>query len=205
MVAEQLDFALPNFRAASDLKERGADLVLDAVDTHGNARLCEAMDDVGTDIVAKVTTVQNWTSTVREDYKDAPHRRDTLWATGASRHYEGTEHDAVREFRDGTKNLGTCSQRQVEGWAAAMWFTDAARACAEAGITHACVDRFMAEGKPYPADGLLSPVRFERLVEPPRDAQDLSAGGPPAGRRGWATQGDMDSEYHDVPQLSYEP
>ena len=46
VVTEQVDFALPNFRAAAaDLKEQGADLVFDAIDTHGNARLCAAMDD----------------------------------------------------------------------------------------------------------------------------------------------------------------
>ncbi len=36
VVTEQLDFALPNFRAAAaDLREQGADLVFDALDTHG--------------------------------------------------------------------------------------------------------------------------------------------------------------------------
>lgn len=45
VVTEQVDFALPNFRAvAADLREQGVDLVFDAVDSHGNAKLCEAMD-----------------------------------------------------------------------------------------------------------------------------------------------------------------
>lgn len=77
VVTEQVDFALPNFRAAAaDLKEQGADLVFDAIDTHGNAQLCKAMDEVGAKVTAKVTNVQNWTSTVADDYKDSPRCRN---------------------------------------------------------------------------------------------------------------------------------
>ncbi|WP_221361422.1 ABC transporter substrate-binding protein [Streptomyces beigongshangae] len=206
VVTEQVDFALPNFRAvAADLKERGADLVFDAIDTHGNARLCEAMDDVGAEVLAKVTNVQNWTSTVREDYEDAPRCRNTLWATGASRNHQDTGHAAVREFRDGTRHLRTRSQWQLEGWAAAMWFTDAARSCAGAGVTRACVDRFMAGGKPYTADGLLLPVRFEHLPEPPRTRRTCLSVARWQDARGWVGQGDMDRECQEVPQLPYEP
>jgi ABC-type branched-subunit amino acid transport system substrate-binding protein len=91
VVTEQVDFALPNFRAvAADLKEQGADLVFDAIDTHGNAQLCKAMDQADVEVTAKVTNVQNWTSTVPEDYEDAPRCRNALWATGSSRNYEDT-------------------------------------------------------------------------------------------------------------------
>lgn len=147
VVTEQVDFALPNFRAvAADLKEQGADLVFDALDTHGNAQLCEAMDAVGASVIAKVTNVQNWTSAVASDYKDSPRCRNALWATGASRNYSDTGDAAVREFRDATKGLKTHSQWQLEGWAAAMWFSDAAESCASTGVTRACVDRFMNRG-----------------------------------------------------------
>jgi ABC-type branched-subunit amino acid transport system substrate-binding protein len=208
VVTEQVDFALPNFRAAAaDLKERGADLVFDAIDGYGNAKLCEAMDDVGAEVLAKVTNVQNWTSTVREDYKDAPRCRNALWATGSSRNYDDTAagHEAVREFREGTKSLKTRSQWQLEGWAAAMWFTDAARSCAGTGVTRACVDRFMATGKPYTAKGLLLPVRFERLPGPPRTRRTCLSVARWEDARGWVSQGDMDDECFDVPQLSYRP
>jgi ABC-type branched-subunit amino acid transport system substrate-binding protein len=206
VITEQVDFALPNFRAAAaDIEERGADLVFDAIDSYGNARLCKALDDVGAEVLAKVTNVQNWTSTVREDYKDAPRCRNALWATGASRNYEDTDHAAVREFRDGTKALKTRSQWQVEGWAAAMWFTDAARSCAQEGVTRACVDRFMAAGKPFTADGLLLPVRFEQLPEPPRTRRTCLSVARWKDARGWVSQGDMNRECYDVPQLPYKP
>ncbi|MET7734053.1 ABC transporter substrate-binding protein [Streptomyces sp. NPDC005402] len=207
VVTEQVDFALPNFRAvAADLKEQGADLVFDAVDSHGNARLCEAMDAAGVEVTAKVTNVQNWTSTVQDDYRDAPRCRNALWATGASRDYEDTGNRAVREFRDATKGLRTHSQWQLEGWAAAMWFTDAAKSCAEAeaGITRACVDAFMNRSQDYTADGLLVPVRFERLAEPPTSRRTCLSVARWQDGRGWVSQGDMNRTCFDVPQLPYQ-
>lgn len=89
VTTEQVDFALPNFPAvAAGLRDRGADLVFDALDTHGNARLCEAMDAAGVRPTAKVTNVQNWSDVVAKDYKDSPGCRNALWATGASRNYD---------------------------------------------------------------------------------------------------------------------
>ncbi|MEU0414294.1 ABC transporter substrate-binding protein [Streptomyces griseorubiginosus] len=205
VVTEQVDFALPNFRAvAADLKEQGVDLVLDAVDSHGNAQLCEAMDQAGVEVTAKVTNVQNWTSTVPDDYKDAPRCRNALWATGSSRNYEDTGNAAVRAFRDATKGLGTHSQWQLEGWAAAMWFTDAAKSCAAQGVTRACVDAWMNRSQGYTADGLLVPVRFERLPEPPKSRKTCLSVARWQDGRGWVSQGDMNSTCFDVPQLPYQ-
>ncbi|WP_329548479.1 ABC transporter substrate-binding protein [Streptomyces sp. NBC_01356] len=206
VVAEQVDFALPNFRAvAADLKEQGADLVFDALDTHGNAQLCEAMDAVGASVIAKVTNVQNWTSAVASDYKDSPRCRNALWATGASRNYSDTGDAAVREFRDATKGLKTNSQWQLEGWAAAMWFSDAAESCASTGVTRACVDRFMNRGEPYSADGLLIPVVYDRLSEPPATRRTCVSVARWEDDRGWVSQGDMNSNCFEVPQLGYRP
>ncbi|WP_369032916.1 ABC transporter substrate-binding protein [Streptomyces adonidis] len=206
VVTEEVDFALPNFRAAAaDLKEQGADLVFDALDTHGNAQLCEAMDEVDAKVTAKVTNVQNWASTVPEDYKDSPRCRNALWATGSSRNYEDTEQAAVREFRDATKGLKTRSQWQLEGWAAAKWFTDAAKSCAGTGVTRACVDDFMNRSEGYTAGGLLIPVRFERLAEPPRTRRTCLSVARWQDDKGWVSQGDMNSDCFDVPQLPYSP
>ena len=206
VVTEQVDFALPDFRAAAaDLKAQGADLVFDAVDTHGNARLCEAMDDVGAHVIAKVTNVQNWTSTVPEDYKDAPRCRNALWATGSSRNYEDAGDAAAREFRDATKALPTRSQWQLEGWAAARWFTDAAKSCPPSGVTRDCVDAFMNRGTPYTAGGLLLPVTYDRLAEPPGTRRTCLSVARWRDGRGWVTQGDMNTNCFDVPQIAYRP
>jgi ABC-type branched-subunit amino acid transport system substrate-binding protein len=206
VVTEQVDFALPNFRAvAADLKQQGADLVFDALDTHGNAQLCKAMDEVGAKVTAKVTNVQNWTSTVAEDYKDSPRCRNALWATGSSRNYEDTDQEAVREFRDATEGLKTHSQWQLEGWAAARWFTDAAKSCAAMGITRACVDAYMNRSEDFTASGLLLPVVFERLAEPPKTRRTCLSVARWKDGSGWVSQGDMNSTCFDVPQLPYQP
>ncbi|MFF0201757.1 ABC transporter substrate-binding protein [Streptomyces sp. NPDC005017] len=206
VVTEQVDFALPNFRAvAADLKEQGADLVFDAIDGHGNARLCAAMDDVGARVTAKVTNVQNWTSAVAEDYEDAPRCRNALWATGSSRNFEDTSLAPVREFREATKGLPTHSQWQLEGWAAARWFTEAATACAEEGVTRACVDGFMNRSEGYTAGGLLLPVTFARLAEPPATRRTCLSVARWKDGSGWVTQADMNDTCFVVPQLPYEP
>ncbi|MFI7321465.1 ABC transporter substrate-binding protein [Streptomyces venezuelae] len=208
VVTEQVDFALPNFRAAAaDLKEQGADLVFDAMDTHGNARLCEAMDDVGAKVTAKVTNVQNWTSSVGDDYKDAPRCRNALWATGSSRNYDDTGHPAVREFRAALRGKAL-SQWHLEGWAAAMWFTDAAKSCLSGGggdVTRACVDDFMNRNKPYSARGLLIPVTYEHRADPPTTRRTCLSVARWRDGEGWVTQGDMNEQCFDVPQLAYQP
>ncbi len=178
-----------------------------AIDGHGNARLCAALDAAGARMTAKVTNVQNWTSSVAEDYADAPRCRNALWVTGSSRNYEDTGRPAVAEFREATRGLGTHSQWQLEGWAAAKWFTDAARSCArtEQGVTRTCVDRFMNREEPYTADGLLLPVRFERLAAPPATRRTCLSVARWQDGRGWVSQGDMDRNCFVVPQLPYRP
>ncbi|WP_274556596.1 ABC transporter substrate-binding protein [Streptomyces spiramyceticus] len=205
VVTEQVDFALPNFRAvAADLKDRGVDLVFDAMDTHGNAQLCEAMDAVGAEVTAKVTNVQNWSATVPEDFKDAPRCRNALWVTGSSRNYEDESHPAVREFREAMKGR-PLSQWQLEGWAAAMWFTDAARSCA-ANLTRACVEAYINREQPYTARGLLLPVTYEKRAEPPKTSRTCLSVARWRDGDGWVTQGgDMTRNCFTVPQLPYRP
>ncbi|KES03039.1 amino acid ABC transporter substrate-binding protein [Streptomyces toyocaensis] len=206
VVTEEVDFALPNFRAvAADLKEQGADLVFDAIDGHGNARLCQAMDDVGARVTAKVTNVQNWTSTVARDYKDAPRCRNALWATGSSRNFEDTGHEAVRAFRDATAGLRSHSQWQLEGWAAARWFTEAATSCADTGVTRACVDAHVSRADGYTAGGLLLPVSFTPSPEPPKTGTTCLSVARWRDGEGWVSQGDMNRTCFRVPQLAYEP
>ncbi|MEU0667773.1 ABC transporter substrate-binding protein [Streptomyces lavendulocolor] len=206
VVTEQVDFALPNYRAvAADLREQDVDVVFDALDAHGNARLCAAMDAVGVTVTAKVTNVQNWNQDVPRDYKDAPRCRNALWATGSSRNHDDATHPAVREFRDAMKGR-PLSQWALEGWASAMWFTDAARSCTKEGLTRACLERFVNRPEPYTARGLLLPVRFERLPEPPKTRHTCLSVARWQDGKGWVTRGgDMDDNCATVPQLPYRP
>ncbi|WP_370416677.1 ABC transporter substrate-binding protein [Streptomyces fradiae] len=210
VVDEQVDFVLPNFRAvAADLRAQKVDVVFDAMDTHGNARLCEAMQASGVRAAAKVTNVQNWASTVPHDYAGSPGCRSVLYATGSSRNYDDQNSPAVREFRDAMRRQGqrTLSQWQLEGWAAAMWFSDAAKSClGEAGgPTRACVERYLNRAEPYTARGLLLPVRFEHLAEPPKFRDTCLSVARWRDGRGWVEQGDMNTNCATVPQLGYRP
>jgi ABC-type branched-subunit amino acid transport system substrate-binding protein len=213
-ISEEVDFALPNFRAvAADLRARHVDILFDAMDTHGNGQLCRAMQSAGVTVTAKVTNVQNWASTVPADYKDAAGCRNALWATSASRNYDDTSDAAVRAFRTAmaARKPGYLAQWQLEGWAAAMWLSDAIRACATPGTnpSRACVERFVT-GKPYDAGGLLIPVGFTPTARPPATARTClsvaqwsdRAGGDSHG--GWVTRGgDMRDNCFEVPQLPY--
>jgi hypothetical protein len=219
-VREEVDFALPNFRAvAADLRARHVDVLFDAMDTHGNGSLCRAMQEAGVTVAAKVTNVQNWADTVREDYRGAEGCRRALWATSGSRNHDEATHPSVRTFREGVagrlrahgEDGGRLSQWQLEGWAGAMWFADALASCTAAGAvpTRACVERFVGHGAPYDARGLLIPVRFTALAEPPVTRRaclsvarwsDTADGGAGA----WITNGgDMERNCFDVPQLPY--
>ncbi|MFD4373089.1 ABC transporter substrate-binding protein [Streptomyces sp. NPDC058486] len=209
VVTERVDFVLPDFRAvAADLRERRVDLVFDALDAHGNTRLCEAMEALGVRVTAKVTNVQNWTSSVARAYAEAPACRDSLWVTGSSRNFEDTGHPAVRAFRTamGDREL---SQWQLEGWAAAMWFTDAARSCLarpdKGGLTRTCVEAYLDRPEPYTARGLLLPVRFERLESPPATRETCLSVARWQDGRGWVSQGEMTRNCATVPQLGYRP
>lgn len=207
VVPEQVDFALPNFRAvAADLKARGTDLVFDALDTHGNARLCEAMDAAGVRVTAKVTNVQNWDDRVASDYADAPACRNSLWVTGSSRNHAEAGHPAVAEFRAALEGRGRAlSQWQLEGWAAAMWFTDAARSCLP-DLTRPCVERFLQRAEPYTARGLLLPVSFVPSATAPTAQRACLSVARWQDAKGWVTQGgDMTRTCFDVPLLPYRP
>ncbi|MDJ1136760.1 ABC transporter substrate-binding protein [Streptomyces iconiensis] len=218
VVSEQVDFALPNFRAvAADLRSQKVDLVFDAMDTHGNAQLCESIDEAEVKLTAKVTNVQNWSSAVPDEYKNAPRCRNALWATGSSRNYEDSSHPQVRAFRDemgrqakkdGKKKGGdepALSQWQLEGWAAAMWFSDAAKSCGDR-LTRPCVERFMESGKPYTARGLLLPAEFGHRAEPPGERRTCLSVARWRDGKGWRDQGgDMTDNCFTVPQLGYQP
>jgi ABC-type branched-subunit amino acid transport system substrate-binding protein len=210
---KQLDFALPNFDAAVvDMRSKGVDIVFDAVDTRGNAGLCKAMDGNGLRVTAKVTNVQNWNARVGEDFKASPTCRDSIYATGNSRGYTDTAHPAVAEFRAAMKKYfpereGKLSQWELEGWASAMWLTDAIASCG-VDVTRACVEGFVTRPQGYDAHGLLIPVDFRvetaaQVAAPSRKCFDV-ARWQDAAPGGWVAQvPDMAANCFDVPSLPY--
>ncbi|WP_405010572.1 ABC transporter substrate-binding protein [Kitasatospora sp. NBC_01539] len=216
VLSRTVDLALPGFQAvAAAMKADGTDLLFDAMDTRGNAALCQALDAAGVRLRAKVTNVQNWSDTARTDYRDSPGCRAALWATSSSRNYADTGHPAVRAFRTAMARYypqreDLLSAWELEGWAAAGWLTDAMRSCG-ADLTRRCVTAFLGSGTPYDAHGLLLPAAFAPQPRPSGPAracldaarwEDAANGG----RGGWVTQvPDMTTTCFDVPQLPYRP
>lgn len=206
-----VDFALPNFAAvAAQLKAHGTQLLLDAMDTRGNVALCQAMASAGVTVTAKVTNVQNWNARAGSDYQAVPGCLDALWVTSASRSYTDVRYPAVAAFRAAMKRYypdrePKASQWELEGWAAAQWFADAAGSCG-AQVDRACVDRYMQRPEHYDAHGLLVPTGFTpgpAPVGPQRACLDVArwVGGP---NGGWVTQvPDMDANCFQVPALPY--
>jgi ABC-type branched-subunit amino acid transport system substrate-binding protein len=215
VVDEQLDFALPNFAAAaSDMKSHGVQIVFDAIDTDGNARLCSAIDQSGMDLLAKVTTTQSWDQTVRATYAAAPHCRNALYVTGGDRNYEDTRYPAVAAFRAAIAEYfpdrqDKLSAWELEGWASAQWLTDAIASCGGT-VTRECVERFMNQPQSYDAHGLLIPASFT-VMQPPattRACLNVARWQDSAykGAGGWVTQvPDMNTNCFSVPEISYAP
>jgi hypothetical protein len=104
------------------------------------------------------------------------------------------------------------SQWELEGWAAAQWFTDAARSCGSQ-VDRACVNSYMERPQLYDADGLLIPTDF--VAKPPptglqRECLDVARWEDSAVVQGvkgaWVTQvPDMDTNCFEVPALPYQP
>ncbi|MFB7613321.1 ABC transporter substrate-binding protein [Kitasatospora sp. NPDC056181] len=216
VLTQTVDFALPNFQAvAAAVRADGSQLLFDAMDTRGNAALCQALDEAGVEVEAKVTNVQNWSETVRTDYQSSPGCRNVLWATSSSLNYEDVDHPAVADFRAAMARYypdraPLLSAWELEGWAGAQWLTDAMDSCG-AELTRACVGGFMNRAEPYDAHGLILPASF--VPQPPPSGltraclnaarwQDAAEGG----RGGWVTQvASMTTNCFDVPQLPYRP
>ncbi|WP_194899950.1 ABC transporter substrate-binding protein [Catenulispora pinisilvae] len=216
VLSQTVDLALPDFQAvAASMKADGTQLVFDAMDTRGNAELCDAMDTAGVKVLAKVTNVENWGESVRDDYRSSPSCRNVLWATSSSRNYEDIQYPAVQQFRAAMARyfpdqVPQLSAWDLEGWAAAQWLTDAISSCG-ADVTRVCVERFMNRPQPYDAHNLILPASFTPTPPPTGDTraclnaarwQDSAQGG----KGGWVTQvPDMDTNCFEVPQLPYTP
>lgn len=216
VVPEQVDFSLPNFdSAALDMKSKGVDIVFDALDSSGNVNLCRAMDNESLHVKAKVTTVQNWNSSIRSDYAASPVCRNTLYSTANDRNYEDTGYRNVAAFRAAIRRYlpsrdGKSSMWELEGWAAAQWLTDAMKSCG-AQLTRRCVGAYMNRRQNYDGHGLLTPRNFVISTHPAGRSrnclnvarwQDAADGG----TGGWVTQvPDMNTNCFDVPNVPYRP
>jgi ABC-type branched-subunit amino acid transport system substrate-binding protein len=217
VVQEQVDLAVPNFDAAAvDMKAHHVDTIFDALDTTGNVSLCKSMEAAGLTVKAKVTTVQNWTDSVRADFAGTPTCRNSIYATAQDRNYMDTQFPAVARFRADMQaaypdRANQLSMWEEEGWEAGDWFTAAASSCG-AKLTRKCVEAFINRPQPFTAEGLTTGSSFV-VGSPTRPTgpdcmsvaqwQDAAYGG----KGGWVTRTPNGAFvcYSDLPRISYRP
>ena len=166
VVEYRVSLALANFdQVVVDMRDKKIEGVWDAMDAAGNANLCQAMNSNNFVPKVKASTISTWTESVGRQFD--PPCRDAIYVIGKSRPYTETGHPEVAKFRTAMRRYfpqreSKLHQWSLEGWAAAMWLTDAIASCG-AAVTRVCVEKFMNRGKahPYTARGLLAPRFFE--------------------------------------------
>ena len=197
---ERINFALPDYDSAVlDMASHHVDIVFDTLDRGGNENLCRSMDQNHLYVKAKVTTTQGWVDSIRQDFSDAPHCRNTIFAAGTSRNFEDTQYPEVAAFRAAAArfhedNPELMSEWEYEGWLSAQWLTDAIASCG-ANLTRRCVEAYMNRPVDYDAHGGFSSANrnFIRRTRAPSMIFDCvniarwedSADG---GLGGWITQ-----------------
>ena len=212
---EQVNLGLANFDSiAVDIGAAKVDTVFDALDQAGNTKLCQALDAHHVKLTAKVTTTQGWTQTIASDYKSSPTCRNSIYATGNSQNFDDRSKPGVAAFQDAVNALypsrtGQSNEWELEGYASAQWFTDAAKSCG-AQLTRKCLENYLRTTKNYTGHGLLTARDFT-VFKPAAEQkaclnvarwQDSANGG----KGGWVSQvSNMNTNCFTVPQLAYSP
>jgi branched-chain amino acid transport system substrate-binding protein len=213
VAAEQINLGLPNWDAAVlDMRNRGVQVVFDAMEEGGNGKLCQAIETQHLGIQAKVTTSQGWSQSAGTLYRETPTCRNALYAWGYAANFDDTSIPTVAEFREAAAKFagdraGKLNMWMLEGWASAKWLTDAMASCGP-NLTRGCVEVFM-KGPAYNGGGLLIPRDFKPSAQPPASDtvcfniarwKDAANGG----KGGWESQvRDMNTNCFEVPYLPY--
>jgi branched-chain amino acid transport system substrate-binding protein len=154
-----VNVALPQWDSTVlDMKSKGIKFVFDSIDIGGNQNLCKSIDSNKLVLQAKVSTVSTWSQSVGTTF-DYPCRTyiyssDIPGTLG----YDQTSNPEIAAFRAAMKRYFPSRENRmfewnVDGWASAMWFTDAAKSCG-ADLTRACLMSYLNRPKPYSAHGI---------------------------------------------------
>lgn len=159
--------ALPQYDSAViDMKSKGINAVWDSIDISGNQNLCKSIDSNGLVLKAKVSTIAIWSQSVGEQFSSPC--RSYIYSVedpGAAT-YDQTSNPEIAKFRAAMKRYFPTREDQlyqwtVDGWASAMWFTDAAASCG-AALTRGCLENYLNKPKGYTARGLWWPRNNEK-------------------------------------------
>lgn len=165
--AYAMNVALPQYDSAVvDMKAKGITAVWDAIDISGNQNLCKSIDSNGLKLTAKVSTIAVWSQAVGSTFS-APCRTYifSVEDPGAAT-YDQTDNPEIAKFRAAMKRYfpnreSKMYQWNVDGWASAMWFADAAASCG-AALTRVCLEKYLNKPGGYTAHGLWWPRNNEK-------------------------------------------
>jgi branched-chain amino acid transport system substrate-binding protein len=159
----QVNLGLANYGSAvAQMKADGVDLVADAIDLNGSQHLCQAIEQNSSflhQMKAKLSTVANWTQSLGHDLAQTPGCLAKSWADSTSANFADTSNPQVKKFQAAMhkyfpNDIPHNHQFALEGYAGAMWFTDAVRSCG-AKVTRTCVEKYMNRPKPWSGRGLM--------------------------------------------------
>ena len=150
-----------NMRAAH------VDVIFDAIDTAGNAKLCSAMDRQGYTVTVKASTVEVYGQAVGQWSQPC---RDSVYASDGSASYSNTTNPVVAQFRryfsDYQPN-GELHQWALDGYGLGLVLGDAVRSMG-ANVTRAGLVKWLdawtqpqAGGSGYTYDGLSVPLSWQ--------------------------------------------
>lgn len=154
-IPEEVALAGDPSQQVNDLKSKGAQAIFDALDLTGNQKVCRAMQNYSFN-VPKISTISTWTQEAGQVLSSYP-CINNYYAWGNSTNYADTSDPQAQLFQKAYSSFAhgaPLSQWSLEGWAAGMWFNDAAKSCG-AQLTRACVEKFVDSPKGYTAGGLL--------------------------------------------------
>jgi branched-chain amino acid transport system substrate-binding protein len=203
----QVNLGLPNFQSVvAQMKSDGVDIVADAIDLNGSQKLCQAIEQNSAflkQMKVKLSTVANWTTSLGSDLKSTPGCLGKSWADSQSANFADNSNPQVAAYNAAMRryfpgDLPHNHQFALEGWAAAMWFTDAVRSCG-AKLTRTCVENYMNRPQPYSARGLMeTPLTSFKLynssyaVAPHRQCVSMAQWS--LSRHTWVTRASLDRD-----------
>lgn len=138
------------------------DIIVDAIDIGGLAKLCQSMDRFGFTVKANITTSQGMGQLVGQTFSSPC--RDSLYAGDSSVPYSDTSNPGVQAMRAAMKKYEpnvTLHQWVLDGWIAAKEFADGVKALGP-DVTRAGLERWLnGLNESYTAGGLTGPVGYE--------------------------------------------
>jgi len=203
--------ALPQWDSdVLSMKAKGIQFVFDSIDIGGNQNFCKSIDSNHLVLKAKVSTISTWAQSVGTTF-DYP-CRTYIYSSDipGSLGYDQTSNPEIATFRAAMKRYfpnreDKMFEWNVDGWASAMWFADAAKSCG-ANLTRTCLISYLNRPKPYAAHGIWYPrnnVKYNFQTKKTLD-QCITIAHWDEARKSFVTVGDYHNTCYTTPYIPYQ-